>query len=117
MGRTCEDGSKDDDVEVLITYSINGDLAKMRQLLGKGVDVNAKGRSCRNSSDVCLPPGHLEMTEMLLNNGAYVDARNDFGWTALMEATLWGRIFFAKLHVKQEAEQTSMQRTSGTRLL
>ncbi len=47
--------------------------------------------------------GNREIVEQLLTAGAPADARNDFGWTALQRAAVWGRLDIVALLLQNGA--------------
>ncbi len=47
---------------------------------------------------------HLETMKLLLDKGADINSQNDFGWTALMEASLWGRLAVVNVLVNRNAD-------------
>jgi hypothetical protein len=86
------------------TYSYEGDLNKLQELLGKGVDLNEKDRWRRTALMYACRRGRLEAMKLLLDKGADINAQNDFGWTGLMEASLWGRLAVVNVLVNRGAD-------------
>jgi hypothetical protein len=86
------------------TYSYEGDLNKLQELLGKGIDLNEKDHWCRTALMYACRRGHLQIMELLLDKGADINAQNDFGWTPLMEASLWGRLAVVNVLMNRAAD-------------
>lgn len=55
-----------------------GDAAEVKNLLAKGVDVNAKFRYGATALSYACDKGHLEVVKVLLENGADVNVRDTF---------------------------------------
>src|ERR1017187_5446805 len=58
------------DVNKFVHAAQVGDLATVKQLLEKGVDVNAAGSSSSTALMVASQQGQRQVVETLLNNGA-----------------------------------------------
>ncbi len=102
---TCENHSDIGGLkQLMMTYSQQGELSNLRELLEKGVDTNQKDRYCRTALMYASRRGHLETMKLLLDKGADINARNDFGWTGLMEASLWGRLAVVNVLVNRGAD-------------
>lgn len=57
-------------------------------LIAQGADVNEKHREYRFTAlNIALLQGHTETADILIDNGAEVDASDDDGWTPLMHTT------------------------------
>lgn len=102
--------------QLLRTYSYEGHLNKLQELLVKEVDLNEKDRWCRTALMYACRRGHLQIMELLLDKGADINARNDFGWTALMEASLWGRLAVVNVLVNRAADVNVRDNWSVTAL-
>jgi ankyrin repeat protein len=102
---TCENYSDIDGLkQLMMTYSQQGELSRLGELLEKGVDANQKDRHCRTALMYACRRGHLETMKLLLDKGADINTQNDFGWTALMEASLWGRLAVVNVLVNRAAD-------------
>lgn len=66
------------DVEDFHIAAQNGDLAKVRALLEKGVDVNAKSQYGATALSFACDKGALEIVKLLLEKGADVNIRDSF---------------------------------------
>lgn len=74
----------------VVTAARDGDLAKVRQLIGAGADVNQPEPD--GSTPLLWAAYHsdVEMVKALLAAGADPDAANRFGMTPLMQASRYG---------------------------
>ena len=75
----------------LIHWARVGDLARVRETLGRGADFNVRdieGHTALFRASEC---GHLAVVRELLDRGADVEARSGTGLTALLGATRRGR--------------------------
>lgn len=79
----------DRNADLLVDSALNGDLAKIKQLVEQqGVDVNAQYSSTGGTALMYASlRGHLEIVKYLISKGADVNAKNDNGLTALMAAS------------------------------
>jgi ankyrin repeat protein len=113
--------SANDMNERLRQASLGACVEEIKVLLGKGADVNAKDE--RGQTPLILaslqgavtaagyrretsPQGvkcRLDTVSLLLEKGADVQAKDDRGTTALMEATSWGRVKVAELLMSKGA--------------
>jgi len=72
----------------LVVAAGENDFRKVRNLLKKGADVNAKvGKFAEMALTEASAGGHLDVVRLLLEKGADVNAKTGFGHTALMEAS------------------------------
>ncbi|XP_024542764.1 integrin-linked protein kinase 1 [Selaginella moellendorffii] len=85
-----ESGAGDDDasrdvIQLLWSASL-GDVAGVRALLGKGMDVNSTDFDSRTALHVAACEGKKETVELLIAEGADVNARDRWGSTPLADA-------------------------------
>ncbi len=73
----------------LIKAARIGNLARVRDLIARGADVNADSNGIRPLTASALA-GHLAIVEFMLESGADVNQKDAAGNTALMEASLRG---------------------------
>jgi len=73
----------------LLKASTKGDLEKVKELLNKGADVNAKGEYGRTPLMWVLREANIEISELLIEKGADLNVQDDEGKTVLMCAS-WG---------------------------
>lgn len=79
-----------DDHSALMLAALAGDTAKVKALLGKGANVNAKDSAGRTALMFAVINLHYETVEVLLGYGADVNLRADDGATALILAASSG---------------------------
>ena len=74
------------------TAAKTGDLAGIQAELDKGVDVDEGDDSWPGMTPLhyAADEGHTEVVELLIANGADVNAKNENGWTPLHLAAYWG---------------------------
>ena len=78
-----------------------GDLARVRDLLAKGADVNAGDQAGRTALMVAA---NAAVAEALIAKGADVNAKNRGGLTALSFALMWNRIDVAQVLLDRGAD-------------
>ena len=84
--------------------AIDGDIDKVKSLIAKGVDVNAKsGYGNWTPLHVAARYGHRHVSEVLLNNGAEVDAEARRQVTPLFYAVSHGHKNVAELFIEKGA--------------
>lgn len=81
----------------LVNAALQGDLATIRRLLDRGVDVNAKSSIGSTALMLAAGLGHREAVEEFLAHGADVTARNEAGQSAVTLATSNGYLEVAQL--------------------
>ena len=69
---------------------MNGDKARVQQLLNAGVDVNEISKYGTVALPLAAGGGHTEIVKMLLNAGADINATSTGGFTALKAAAAGG---------------------------
>ena len=83
-------------------------------LLGYGADVNAQtGDHKRTPLHTASPLGDIPIAELLLNNGAAVNARDDEGATPLYLASANGHVHLTELLLDRGADYTARSSASG----
>lgn len=58
----------------------------MKQLLERGVDVEAKDREARTALHIAASKAYKDILRLLLDNGANIEAKDRFGQTVLHAA-------------------------------
>ena len=82
----------------LLDAVIMRDITRARELLGQGADVNARDNEHQETPVILAAKfAGAEMVRMLLEAGAEVDARDDWGRTALFYAPVLSEEFGALL--------------------
>jgi ankyrin repeat protein len=83
----------------------DGDLEKVKQLLERGADVNAKDEILGETALMWASSnGQKEVVEFLIEKGADVNAKTRFGNTALMYASEKGHKEVVELLIKKGAD-------------
>lgn len=59
----------------------------------------------------------IEKVKQLIEQGADVDAKNEYGWTALMAAAWWGNTEIVKLLIQAGADVNAENIDGGTALI
>ena len=81
-------GAEYEDNELLMASS-EGNIDRVKELLEKGADVNAKDNNDSTALIKASESGHPEVVAMLLKNGADVNAKTTGRTTALIKAILY----------------------------
>jgi cytohesin len=90
--------------DISIHEAVNrGDLAGVQAELDKGANVNAKMWR-RTPLHSATAGGHTEIAELLIDNGADVNANEDYGWTPLHNAASEGHMEVAELLIAKGAD-------------
>jgi len=104
----------------LIVESGNGSLEDVKELIEKGVNVNAKSdkgwtpllMACSISSN----PEKYEKVKLLVENGADVNVKDEDGKTPLMKAAIHGDADIVKLLVESGADVNAKDKKGKTAL-
>ena len=92
-----------------------GDLAGVQAELDKGANVNAKMWR-RTPLHSATAGGHTEIAELLIDNGADVNANEDYGWTPLHLAAKYGHREVAELLIAKGADVNAKKKDGWTPL-
>ena len=123
--QTAETNIKIEDFNSLMDACKNGDLETVKQLLKKGVNINACNYTDRTAylQDVgqtalmkACEHGQLEIVELLLENGADVNAKSQIR-TALIYASLYGHTNVVKLLIERGADVNDQVKSYETALI
>jgi ankyrin repeat protein len=87
--------------------AVDGNLHRMQLLHFAGANVNARGNCCLPLY-LAAGEGRLEVVRYLLDQGADVNAREQFGDTALTEAVFNGQLAAVKELLLRGAEVNAM---------
>lgn len=95
----------------------NGDIAKVRQLLSEGVDVNIRQSIVEHTPlHLAAAEGHIEVVEFLLEKGANVKVKNHGEYTPLHLAALHGRKNVVKLLIESGSDVNARDDNNDTPL-
>ncbi|MDY6985652.1 MAG: ankyrin repeat domain-containing protein [Candidatus Thermoplasmatota archaeon] len=102
------EGSNDRDdngVTPLMLAAAKGDVRRVRDLIAKGADVNARNKWGATALMYAVNhSGSVEVAKILIENGADVNARDNNGETALIDATDRGNREMVKLLLESGAD-------------
>ncbi len=114
----CSSERPADDANDLVRAVFRDDVAALRALLEKGVDVNAK---CYHHGATALwaasVGSHPDIIKVLLASGADVNTKNTDGVTALYVAAQNGHLENVKLLLESKADVNVKRKTDGTTTL
>jgi hypothetical protein len=89
----------------LLFYAVRrGDLTAVKELLRRGVDVNARTGGGWTPLHVAAENGRVEIAELLISSGADVNARTKYGSTPLHEAARRGHADVVRLLLERGAD-------------
>ena len=104
----------------LIDAVREGDIERVRDLLDKGADVNARYENDHTVLMKAVGKGHVRIVQLLLNVGADVNARDMHGHTALMIASWKDHINYiniVKLLLEKGADVNVKDRYGNTTII
>ncbi|HIJ70915.1 MAG TPA: ankyrin repeat domain-containing protein [Planctomycetes bacterium] len=114
----CSSERPANDADDLIRAVFRDDVAALRALLEKGVDVNTK---CYHHGATALwaasVGSHLDIIKVLLESGADVNTKNTDGATALYVAAQNGHLENVKLLLESGADVNVKRKTDSTTAL
>ena len=84
--------------------SRRGNLARVKEFVEAGADVNAKNENGHTVLMFAASNDQTAIVKYLVEKGANVNAKNNYGWTALMSAVENGDIDIAKYLVEKGAD-------------
>ena len=95
----CSSSGDHSPSEALCLAAEKPDLAQVKRLLRKGVDVDSRGGGCSNMTPLLCAAlsGRKEVVQELLRHNACINATSDGGWTALMLASQHGHTNIVRL--------------------
>jgi len=98
------DGSAQPSKEALVDFAGEGDLQSVRELLSRGLHVNAVNRNFDTPLIAAARGGHPEVVRFLLEHGADVHALNDTGRTSHSLSTELGHSEIELMLIKAGAK-------------
>ena len=91
----------------------SGDISAVEQFIGKGVDINVKGKNDACPLIVAALEGQMAVANLLITRDADVHARNKAGLTALHAAAYKGHADIAELLIAKGADINNQQNRFG----
>ena len=92
-------------------------IQAVKQHLAAGTDVNAKGlNNAKTPLHIAANVGHNEITELLIANGADVNAKSLHSQTPLHNAAVYGQKDFVELLIANGADVNATKGAGGTAL-
>ena len=91
----------------------DGDLEKVRALIGEGAEIDASGEKGETPLILAILEGHADVAELLIAHGADVMARNERGLTPLHAAAYSGSAELARLLLDHGAALEDTANVSG----
>jgi hypothetical protein len=101
----------------LVAAASENDLSKVKELIAAGVEVNRRDENTETTAlDEAVEHGNRQMVRALLDAGAEINARSNYGWTALMrlnedatEELVWDLIAAgAKVNLRDKGGDTAL---------
>ena len=110
-------GATGADDEQLIRVANSGDSTLVKELLEKGVPVNAKDRNGQTALIAAVLGGHTQTIKLLLQKGADVNARDIGGGTPLIWAVWEGRLEVVEVLLERGVDVNSKSFGGRTALM
>jgi len=109
-------GGRDDDAD-LVGASARGDLESVRQLIGRGVDVDSRDAQGRTAVTAAVYADDLELVQALIEAGADVDIQDDMRANALLATGETGNVEILRAVLRASPDLTRTNRFGGTALI
>ncbi|RSN68323.1 ankyrin repeat domain-containing protein [Candidatus Korarchaeum cryptofilum] len=100
----------------LLKAAARGDLEKVRELLDKCADVNARDEFGCTPLRHAATIGNIDIVKFLVERGADIDAKDKFGFTPLHCATSGGHLDIVKFLVERGADVNARDEDGRTSL-
>jgi hypothetical protein len=100
----------------LLAAAKSGDLAKAKDAIARGGDVNGAGKGGLKPLHFAATKGNTDLAALLLDRGAKVDAPDDLGMTPLHAAAFEGRKGTAELLLHRGANPSAKDSSGYTAL-
>ncbi len=101
----------------LMARAFEGNTEAVRELLARGVDINARDSRGHTALMSAALNGHTQTVQFLLDRGAAVDSRDDGGRTALIVAALNGHVESVRLLLDRGANVNTTDKDGATALI
>jgi uncharacterized protein len=101
---SCNERAPTDYESLLRDAAAEGDIHKVRDLIDRGVDVNAYGSAYGTALLFAAGNGHREIVALLLEKGANVNVKNRNDFTPLMGAASRGHNDVVELLIEKGAD-------------
>jgi ankyrin repeat protein len=76
------------DIEIWVSTISRGDLPAVKSLVKEGFKIYRRGACDVTGLMIASAGGHFQIVQFLLENRAYVNARDEMGYTALWRAVI-----------------------------
>lgn len=108
---------RDPDFTPLMSALYHGDMAKARELIAAGTDVNAADQHGLTALMLAAGRGDADVVQALLRSGADANAKNKDGETALFMAAFLGRLAAVRELLRNGADVNVASRQGVTALM
>jgi len=96
--------------------AFNGDVKRVKKLLEKGENPNAKDKDGWTPLHTAAYMGHVDVVKLLLEHGANPNIQNKDGVTPLHTAAFWDRVDVVKLLLERGADPNAKDKDGWTPL-
>lgn len=100
----------------LLEAARNGDLTQVRDLLGRGANVDLRDAHDNTALHLAAGFGHTKLAALLIEHGADIDARGRIGNTPLYLAAQEGHAAIVRLLIDSGADAQARNHYRGTAL-
>lgn len=116
---TCkaEEQARQSDGQELRRAAHDGHLSKVRELIEKGVNVNAKSDDDATPLLGACQNGHIDIVKLLLDKGADINTKAKYGSTALLLSSMNGHITVVKALIEKVADVNVKAKNGWTPLM
>ena len=113
----CSGESSRGEDSALVRAAARGDLASVRQLLARGVDVNSKDAEGRTAVTAAVYADDLELVQLLIDAGADVDIQDNMRTNAFLAIGETGSVEILRAVLRADPDLTRTNRFGGTALI
>ena len=115
-GASGSESSRHEDAR-LVEDAARGDLASVRQLLGRGVDVDSRDAKGRTAVTAAVYANDLQTVQALIEAGADVDIQDDMRTNAFLAIGETGDVEILRAVLRADPDLTRTNRFGGTALI